>query len=116
MLSRLPPAAKVYENPSAAELKELAAEMPTAKWTRYGNLNVQTEVLARCTPSTFVVSDDPNLDVPRKISIEEAAEWAQRQDAYIADREMIVLDGDLGAQPELRVPVRLYIEASNANI
>src|SRR4051812_4282723 len=116
MLSRLPRAAKVYENPSAAELKELTAEMPTARWTRYRNLNVQTEVLARSTPSTFIVSDDPNLDVPRKISSEEAAEWAQRQDDYIAEREMVVLDGYLGAQSEFRVPVRLYIEAANANI
>ena len=116
MLSRLPPAAKVYENPSAAELKELSAEMATAQWTRYGNLNVQTEVLARSTPSTFVVSDDPNLDVPRTISTDEAAEWAQRQDDYIAEREMVIVDGYLGAQPELHVPVRLYVEASNANI
>src|SRR5215213_5926207 len=116
MLFRLPRAAKVYENPSPAELKELAAEMPTARWTKYGNLNVQTEVLARSTPSTFVVSDDPELDLPRKISHDEAAEWAQRQDDYIAEREMILLDGYLGAQPEFRVPVRLYIEASNANI
>src|SRR5215211_3240479 len=116
MLFRLPRAAKVYENPNPAELKELAAEMPTARWTRYGNLNVQTEVLARSTPSTFVVSDDPKLDVPRTISTEEAAGWAQRQDDYIAEREMIIVDGYLGAQPELRVPVRLYIEASHANI
>jgi phosphoenolpyruvate carboxykinase (ATP) len=116
MLFRLPRAAKVYENPSPAELKELAARMPTARWTRYGNLDVQTEVLARSTPSTFVVSDDRGLDVPRKISRDEAAGWAQRQDDYIAGREMILLDGYLGAQPEFRVPVRLYIEASNANI
>ena len=116
MLFRLPRAAKVYENPSPAELKELASEMPTARWTKYGNLNVQTEVLARSTPSTFVVSDDPELDLPRKISHDEAAEWAQRQDDYIAEREMIILDGYLGAQREFRVAVRLYIEASNANI
>jgi phosphoenolpyruvate carboxykinase (ATP) len=116
MLFRLPEAAKVHENPSAEELKELTARMPTARPTRYGNLNVQTEVLARSTPSTFIVTDDADPGVERTISRAEAAEWAERQDAYIAEREMVLVDGYLGAQPEFRIPVRLYIEASHANI
>jgi phosphoenolpyruvate carboxykinase (ATP) len=90
--------------------------MPNARSTRYGNLNVQTEVLARSNPSTFIVSDALEPGITRTISSEEAAEWAERQDDYIAGREMIMLDGYLGAQPEFQVPVRLYIEAANANI
>ncbi|HSL65377.1 MAG TPA: phosphoenolpyruvate carboxykinase [Gaiellaceae bacterium] len=116
MLFRLPEAAKLHENPSAEELKELTARMPTARPTRYGNLNVQTEVLARSTPSTFIVTDDADPGVERTISRAEAAEWAERQDAYVAGREMVLVDGYLGAQPEFRIPVRLYIEASHANI
>ena len=116
MLFRLPKAARVIENPSPEELQQLAARMPTARWTKYGNVNVQTKVLARSTPSTFIVTDDPDPGVPRTMSTDEAAEWAERQDAYIGTREMIVLDGYLGAQPEFRIPVRLYIEAANANI
>jgi phosphoenolpyruvate carboxykinase (ATP) len=116
MAFRLPEAARVYENPSAEELKELTARMPTARWTKYGNLNVQTQVLARSTPSTFIVSDDPESGIARTISREEADEWARKQDEYIAGREMVLLDGYVGAQPEFRVPVRLYIEASHANI
>ncbi|MDQ3867521.1 MAG: phosphoenolpyruvate carboxykinase [Actinomycetota bacterium] len=115
-LFRLPEATVVHDNPSPEELQQLAAKMPNARWTRYGNLNVQTRVLARSTPSTFVVSDDPDPGVPRAISREEATEWADRQDAYIAEQEMVVVDGYLGAQPEFRVPVRLYIEAANANV
>jgi phosphoenolpyruvate carboxykinase (ATP) len=90
--------------------------MPTARWTRYGNVNVQTEVLARSTPSTFIVTDDPDPGVAQTVTTERAREWADKQDAYIADQEMILLDGWLGAQPEFRAPVRLYIEAANANI
>ncbi|HSC91479.1 MAG TPA: phosphoenolpyruvate carboxykinase [Gaiellaceae bacterium] len=116
MLFRLPEAAKVHDNPSAEALKELTARMPSARWTRYGNLNVQTEVLARSTPSTFIVTDDPEPGVERTISRAEAAEWAERQDAYIAEREMVLIDGYLGAQPEFQIPVRLYIEAAHANI
>ena len=115
-LFRLPEATVVHDNPSPEELQQLAARMPNARWTRYGNLNVQTRVLARSTPSTFVVSDDPDPGVPRTISRDEATEWADRQDAYIAEQEMVVVDGYLGAQPEFRVPVRLYIEAANANV
>src|ERR671931_571065 len=116
MLFRLPDAARVIANPSAEELQQLAARMPSARWTRYGNLNVQTNVLARSTPSTFIVADDPEPGISRAMPREAAEEWADKQDAYIADQEMVLLDGWLGAQGEFRIPVRLYIEARWANI
>ncbi|HET6695121.1 MAG TPA: phosphoenolpyruvate carboxykinase [Gaiellaceae bacterium] len=116
MAFQLPQAAGVFSNPSETELQELAARMPTARWTKYGNVNVQTEVLARSTPSTFIVTDDPDPGVDRTVSREQAQEWADKQDAYIAEQEMVLLDGWLGAQPEFRVAVRLFIEAANANI
>jgi phosphoenolpyruvate carboxykinase (ATP) len=116
MAFQLPQAAEVIRSPGESELQELAARMPTARWTKYGNVNVQTKVLARSTPSTFIVTDDPDPGVERTVSREQAQEWADRQDAYIAEQEMILLDGWLGPQPEFRVPVRLYIEAANANI
>jgi phosphoenolpyruvate carboxykinase (ATP) len=116
MLFRLPEAARVIENPSAEELQQLTARMPSARWTRYRNLNVQTNVLARATPSTFVVTDDPEPGVARTMSRDEADEWAEKQDDYIRKQEMILIDGCLGAQEEFRTPVRLYIEARWANI
>src|SRR5439155_18933819 len=63
MLFRLPEAARVIANPSPEELQQLTARMPSARWTKYGNLNVQTNVLARSTPSTFIVTDDPDPGV-----------------------------------------------------
>ena len=42
MLFRLPDAAAVTDNPDPDELKALAARMPNARPTRFGNLNVQT--------------------------------------------------------------------------
>ena len=116
MAFQLPHAAGVITNPSETELQELAARMSTARWTKYRNVNVQTEVLARSTPSTFIVTDDPDPGVERTVSREQAQEWADKQDAYIAEQEMVLVDGWLGAQPEFRVPVRLFIEAANANI
>ena len=44
---RLPAAASVRYNPSAAELQELTSRMPQARRTSFGNYNVQTKVTSR---------------------------------------------------------------------
>jgi phosphoenolpyruvate carboxykinase (ATP) len=115
MLFRLPEAAEIQENPSADELKSFAAEMPNARTTLYGNLNVQTEVVSRSKRSTYIVTDEPdgqNQAIPR----DEAARWVELQDEYIADTEMVQVDGYIGRDPEARVAARLYVERANANI
>src|SRR5262245_40784900 len=115
MLFRLPQAADVIENPTPDEVQALAAEMPRATPTRYGHLNVQTDVVSRSKRSTFIVTDEPdgqNQAIPR----EEGHKWAEAQDAYIADQDMVVIDGYIGNDPDFRTPARLYIEAANANI
>src|SRR5919197_2105129 len=115
MAFRLPKAARVIENPSPDEVKALAAEMPNARRTRYGNLNVQTEVLARSKRSTFLVTDEPDGQ-NQSITTDEGAKWAERQDEYIAGHEMVQIDGYIGTDPEFRTPARLFIETANANI
>src|SRR5438132_1314425 len=115
MLFRLPEAAGVAINPDAQALKELAAQMPNARPTRYGNLNVQTEVVSRSKRSTFIVTDEPDGQ-NQSITREEGERWAEAQDAYIAEHEMVVVDGYIGNGSEFRTPARLYIEAANANI
>jgi phosphoenolpyruvate carboxykinase (ATP) len=115
MAFRLPKAARVIDNPRPDELKAIVAEMPNARRTRYGNLNVQTHVLARSKRSTFVVTDEPdgqNQSLPREVG----AKWAAVQDAYIAGQEMVRIDGFIGGCPDFRVPARLYVERRNANI
>jgi phosphoenolpyruvate carboxykinase (ATP) len=115
MAFRLPPAASVIENPSPEELKELAARMSNARPTRYGNLNVNTEVVNRLKRSTFIVTDEPDGQ-NQSITRAEGLEWAEVQDAYIAEQPMVVIDGYIGNDPEFRTAARLYIEAANANI
>ena len=115
MLFRLPEAAHVIENPSPADVKALAAQMPNAKPTRHGNLNVQTEVVSRSKRSTYIVTDEPDGQ-NQAITREEGHKWAEAQDAYIADQDMVVIDGFIGNDPDFRTPARLYIEAANANI
>src|SRR5918997_1542757 len=115
-MSPLPDAKSVRVNPSAEELKQLAAEMPNARRTKYDNLNVQTEVLSRSNASTFLVLDDPEGSSQKAISQEEGDRIARLQDEYIAGRDMLIVDGFIGDDPEFRTAARLYIEESNANI
>jgi len=115
-MSPLPEAKSVKLNPSAEELKQLAAAMPTARVTRNGNVNVQTEVLARLKASTFLVLEDPDTSSQQAISRGEAERVAELQDAYIAEQDMLVVDGYIGDDPDFRTPARLYIEQANANI
>src|SRR5947208_14617355 len=114
MLFRLPQAKRVISNPSAEEVKELAGKMPTARRTKYGNVNVQTEVLARSKRSTYLVTDEPDGQ-NQSVTTDDGAKWAERQDEYIAEREMVLIDGYIGNDPEFRTATRLYVEAAIAN-
>ena len=115
MAFRLPPAASVIENPSPVEAKELTLRMPNARPTRFGNVNISTEVVSRSKRSTFLVTDEPDGQ-NQSMTREDGLKWAELQDEYIAGQDMVVIDGYIGNDPEFRTPTRLYIEAANANI
>jgi len=114
--TRLPTARSVIYDPTPAELQALTARMPQARRTEYGNYNVQTRVVSRSKGSTYLVTDDPGVTNDQTITRAEGARVAALQDAYIAEREMVVVDGFIGNDPEYRSRARLYIEAANANI
>jgi phosphoenolpyruvate carboxykinase (ATP) len=112
----LPKAKSIRWNPAPEELRELTASMPNARPTVHDNYNVETRVVARSKASTYIVSDHPVNHSDQTISRAEGARIAGLQDAYISGRDMLVIDGYIGNDPEHRVPARLYIEQSNANI
>jgi phosphoenolpyruvate carboxykinase (ATP) len=114
--TRLPTARSVIYDPTPAELQALTARMPQARRTAYGNYNVQTRVVSRSKGSTYLVTDDPAITNDQTITRAEGARVAALQDAYIAGREMVVVDGFIGNDPEYRSRARLYIETANANI
>jgi phosphoenolpyruvate carboxykinase (ATP) len=114
--SSLPAARTIRWNPSPAELRELTSRMPNARHTEFDNYNVQTKVVSRSKASTYVVTDRPEEHSDQTMSRADAAKIAGRQDAYIHDQDMLVIDGYIGNDPEYRVAARLYIEAANANI
>jgi phosphoenolpyruvate carboxykinase (ATP) len=106
----------VFDNPSPDELRGFTEEMPNARITEFGNINVQTRVTSRSAGSTFVVSDDPSVTSGKTITREEFDRVAQMQEEYIGNREMIVVDGYIGNVDEFRTRARLTIERANANI
>ncbi len=111
----LPGAGSVAENPTQEEMREwVLAHMPRVTVTEYDNINYQADVTARLAGSTFFVVDDP-IAKPQ-VSRAEYDEWAARQDAYIADKDMILIEGYIGPDESFRTGCRLYMERTQANI
>ena len=106
----------VIDNPSPDELRRLAAEMPNARETEFGNLNVATRVTARSKASTFVVDDDASRHSDQCITRAEYDKWAKLQDEHIRGQDMIVIDGCIGNDPSFRTRARLLMERGSANI
>ena len=94
----------------------MTSRMPNARHTEFDNYNVQTKVVSRSKASTYVITDHPEEHSDQTISRADGAKIAERQNAYIRDQDMLVIDGYIGNDPERRVAARLYIEAANANI
>ncbi len=115
MTFALPPAKSVATNPDQEQLRAWALEfMPRITETEFGNLNYQARILARQAPSTFFVSDTPTGKPT--MSRADADAWAARQDAHIADQDMILVQGYIGPDPEFRTGTQLFMDRRNANI
>ncbi len=111
----LPQAKSVDVNPTQAQLREWVLErMPNVVETEFGNINYRARIKSRLGKSTFFVSDEPNAKPT--ISRAEADEWAAKQDAYIADQEMVLVEGYIGPDPRFRTGARLFMEKANSNI
>jgi phosphoenolpyruvate carboxykinase (ATP) len=106
----------VIWNPSPADLRRFTEEMPNCRKTEFGNVNVGTRVVSRSKGSTYVATDTPEQHSDQTISRAEYARVSKLQDDYIRTREMLVIEGFIGNDPEFRTPARLIIEKSNANI
>jgi phosphoenolpyruvate carboxykinase (ATP) len=115
-VATLPTAKLVIDNPTPEEFRDLVAQMPNAAYTEFDNYNVTTKVVSRSKASTYIVSDTPENHSDQCITREEYDRVAAIQDAYIADQEMVKVDGYIGNDPEFRTRARLFIEKRNANI
>ena len=115
MAFELPAAKSVVVNPTQEQMREWAiGYVPRITETEYGNLNYQSQVTARLSGSTFFVAGDEIHQ--NRIARAEYDEWAAKQDTYLADKDMILIEGYVGTDPAFRTGSRLYIERAQANI
>lgn len=115
MAFALPAAKSVDANPTQEQMRSWVLEyMDNVTVTEFGNINYRAEVKARLAPSTFFITEEENYK--NRMSRAEYDEWAAKQDAYIADKEMILIEGYIGPDPKFRTGSRLYMEKSQANI
>jgi phosphoenolpyruvate carboxykinase (ATP) len=105
--------ANVSVNPTSDELRAYTEEMPECRITEYGNVNVQTTVRSRSAGSTYVV-DRPSSG--KTMTREAYDEVARLQDAYLAEHDVIHIDGWIGNDPDLRTRARLVMEKRYANV
>src|SRR5712691_1229006 len=106
----------VIWNPGPEELRQFVEEMPNARITEFGNVNVATRVASRSKLSTFIATDHPEQHSDQSITRAEYDRMAKLQNDYIRTRDMLVVEGFIGNDPQFRIPARLIIEKSNANI
>jgi phosphoenolpyruvate carboxykinase (ATP) len=98
-------------------MKAWVGQMPNAKMTQFGNYNVTSTVTARSAGSTFIVADDPSSTPKQSITRAEYEAVAGVQDAYIAEHDMVLVEGYIGPENSpMKRPARVYIERANANI
>ena len=105
--------AQVFHNPTPEELRAFTDEMPEARMSAFGNVNVQTTVLSRSAASTYVVDRESS---GKTMSRADYDAIAAKQDAYIAEHDMIVIDGYIGNDLQMRTAARLIMEKRYANI
>src|SRR5687768_16400528 len=80
----LPVEAKsVIWNPSPQEFRQYAEDMPNARRTEFGNINVATRVVSRSKLSTFVVSDRKEEHSDQTITRAQYERMARLQNDYI---------------------------------
>jgi phosphoenolpyruvate carboxykinase (ATP) len=105
--------ANEFVNPTPEELRAFTEEMPECRISGFGNVNVQTRVLSRSAGSTFVV-DRPSSG--KTMTREQYRDVAAAQDAYLAGNDVIVIDGWIGNDDEVRTRARLVMEKRYANV
>src|SRR5687767_1003846 len=97
----------VVWNPTPEQLRQFAEEMPNARLTEFGNVNVATRVVSRSKLSTFIATDRSEEHSDQTINRAEYERVSQLQNEYIHTREMLVIEGYIGNDPQFRVPARL---------
>jgi phosphoenolpyruvate carboxykinase (ATP) len=104
---------EVHVNPTPEQLRAFTEAMPQSRVTEFDNVNVQTVVTSRLAANTYVVGGPSS---GKTMTRQEFERVAALQGAYLAEQDLVVVDGYIGNDTEMRTAARLTIEKANANI
>lgn len=115
-LRRAPEPGRIIWNPTAPELRRLAAV--DEQTTIFGSASYTSRVRNRSAKNTFVVTDGaiPIGVQQQALSPARAEEVAAQVQGYLRDKTVIALDRVLGQAERFRLRCRLYITAEYARI
>ena len=105
--------AEAFADPTPEELRRFTEEMPECRITEFGNVNVQTNVVSRSAGSTYVVGRPSSGETMTRDAFDDIA---RRQDAYLANHDVVVIEGWIGNDAVLRTRARLTMEKRYANV
>ena len=111
-------ALKVHVNPSQEEFRKLAlAHTPNLLRTARGSMNkVASIAKARSAQNTYVLANDPAKHTCKTMTPADAQKYIDAQEAYIAQHELVRVDGYIGNHPETRVRATLWMTIEGANV
>jgi phosphoenolpyruvate carboxykinase (ATP) len=111
-------ALKVHANPTQEEFQQLAlAHTPNMMRTEPGSMNkVASIAKARSAGNTFVIAEDAAKHTCKTIPPADARKYIEAQEAYIAQHELVRVDGYVGNHPETRVRTTLWMTVEGANV
>lgn len=107
---------QIFHNPDKSQLVSEALLNNEGQLTSEGALGVITSPCTGRSPNDKYIVDDnnvPNLwwgDVNRPISLESFTRLQHRITAYLSNRKLYIIDGFIGADPDLRLSIRVVTE------
>src|SRR3569833_2512696 len=106
-------AGSIEWNPGPERLRDLTEKMPISAVTEIGNVVVMARVDSRSSKSTYIVEDSTNT-TKQTITRAEYDRVAAVQEDYLAHEDVVVVDGYIGSDPEVRTRARLGGGAAGA--
>jgi phosphoenolpyruvate carboxykinase (ATP) len=107
---------QILHNPDKSRLVSEALRNNEGQLTSEGALGVITSPCTGRSPNDKYIVDDKNIpdlwwgDVNRPISLASFTNLQHRITAYLSNRKLFIIDGYIGADPDLRLSIRVVTE------
>ncbi len=103
-------------DPDFTELRSLIFQQKNVIKTEFNNPDAITKVKARSAKNTYVITDNSEEYDVQTLPVEEGKRIEKIQEEFIKKHEMIVINGYIGYDQEVRVPAQLMVQKEYANV